>query len=86
MEVREKDKLAQRIPIGGIGFVFDGQPDENGLVLGGVDFDDVMTDAGISPFPLKCIKLLKSYTERSVSGARPVIVKKRPLVYISMRL
>src|SRR6185503_21074766 len=46
MEVREKDNPIRRVPIGGVGFVFDGEPDENGLVLGGVDFDDVITDGG----------------------------------------
>src|SRR5690349_11844857 len=30
MEIREKDKPVQRVPIGGVGFVFDEQPDKNG--------------------------------------------------------
>ena len=41
IELREKDKPAQRVPIGGVGFVFDGQPDKDGLVFAGVDFDKV---------------------------------------------
>ena len=34
---------SQRVPVGGVGFVFDGQPDEDGLVFAGVDFDKVIT-------------------------------------------
>jgi hypothetical protein len=80
MELREKDKPLQRVPIGGVGFVFDGQLDENGLVLGGVDFDEAITDAGIRPLARKCIKRLGSYTERSVRGkGYHVIAWVRPL-------
>ena len=43
IEVREKDKPPQHVPIGGVGFVFDGQPDEDGLVFAGVDFDKVIS-------------------------------------------
>jgi hypothetical protein len=80
MEFREKDKPLQRVPIGGVGYVFDGRPDENGLVFGGVDFDEAITSAGISSYPLRCIRRLRSYTERSVSGnGLHVIAKVRPL-------
>ena len=80
MEVREKDKPVQRVPIGGVGYVFDGKPDKNGLVLGGVDFDEAITDAGIRPLAKKCIKRLGSYTERSVRGkGYHVIAWVRPL-------
>ena len=37
-EVRERNKSVQNLSIGGVGFVFDGQPDEDGLVLAGADF------------------------------------------------
>ena len=33
IELREKDKPTQRAAIGGVGFVFDGQLDEEGLLL-----------------------------------------------------
>src|SRR5208282_259727 len=32
IELREKGKPIQQVPIGGVGFVFDGQSDEDGLV------------------------------------------------------
>ena len=50
IELREKDKPPQRVFIGGIGFVFDGQPDEDGLVFAGVDFDKVISGTEISSF------------------------------------
>src|SRR5438067_9857675 len=31
MELREKGKPVQQVPVGGVGFVFDGQPDADGL-------------------------------------------------------
>jgi hypothetical protein len=34
------------LPIGGVGFVFDGHPDEGELVLGGVDFGKVIIGSG----------------------------------------
>jgi hypothetical protein len=34
------------LPIGGVGFVFDGQPDEGELVLAGFDFDKVIIGSG----------------------------------------
>ena len=43
IELRENGKPIQHMPIGGIGFVFDGRPDEDGLVLAGVDFDKVIS-------------------------------------------
>ena len=39
MELREKGKPVQQLHVGGVGFVFDGQPDADGLVFAGVDFD-----------------------------------------------
>jgi putative DNA primase/helicase len=80
IEVREKDKPVQRMPIGGVGFVFDGQQDENGLVIAGVDFDKVLSDDGIASLAEERVKRLKSYTEKSVSGCGlHVIVKAKPL-------
>ena len=66
--VREKDEPPRRVSVFGVGFVFDGRPDENGLVLGGVDFDAAIKNGSISLFSRKCIKRLKSYAELSVSG------------------
>ena len=43
IEIREKGKPIQQIPVGGVGFVFDGQPDKDGLVIAGVDFDKVIS-------------------------------------------
>ena len=81
IEVREKNKPVQKVPIGGVGFVFDGQPDENGLVLAGIDFDKVVsTKNEISSLAGVRIRHLGSYTEPSVSGGGlHVIVKARPL-------
>jgi hypothetical protein len=81
IEVREKGKPTQRISIGGIGFVFDGQPDENGLVFAGVDFDGVIPrEGGISSFAAERVKRLGSYVEASVSGTGlHVILKAHPL-------
>lgn len=80
MELREKGQSVQRTHIGGVGFVFDGQPDENGLVFGGVDFDKVILEGKIDPVAKKRIEGLRSYTELSVSaGGLHVIVKARPL-------
>jgi len=68
---------SHRVPIGGVGFVFDGVPDENGLVLAGVDFDRVISaDGQIAPLAEKRIKTFGSYCEASVSGqGLHVIVK-----------
>jgi primase-polymerase (primpol)-like protein len=41
-ELQRRDKPPQRVAIGGVGFVFDGQPDEKGFVVAGVDFDKVI--------------------------------------------
>jgi putative DNA primase/helicase len=80
MELREKGKPVQQVPVGGVGFVFDGQPDANGLVFAGVDFDKVISEGKIAPLAKERIKRLRSYTELSVSGGGlHVIVKARPL-------
>ena len=80
MELREKGKPVQQVHVGGVGFVFDGQPDENGLVFAGVDFDKVISGGKIAPLAKERIRRLKSYTELSVSGGGlHVIVKAGPL-------
>lgn len=80
MELREKGKPVQRVPIGGVGFVFDGHPDADGLVFAGVDFDKVISGVDIASLAEERIRRLGSYTERSVSGGGlHVIVKARPL-------
>ena len=80
IEIREKNKPQQRIGIGGVGFVFNGHPDEDGLVCAGVDFDKVITAGDITSFAAERVRRLRSYTERSVSGCGlHVIVKARPL-------
>jgi hypothetical protein len=81
IELREKGKPIQQIPVGGVGFVFDGQPDEDGLVVAGVDFDKVISaDFKIASLAAERIKRLGSYCERSVSGyGLHVIVKSHPL-------
>jgi hypothetical protein len=80
VEVRQRSKLVQRLPIGGIGFVFDGQPDNDGFVYAGVDFDKVITNGKITSIAEERIKRLGSYTERSVSGdGLHVILKARLL-------
>ncbi len=82
IELREKGKPPRRVPIGGIGFVFDGKPDKDGLVFAGADFDKV-TSADcreIASLAVERIKRLGSYYERSVSGyGLHVIVKAGPL-------
>jgi putative DNA primase/helicase len=80
MELREKEKPIQRAPVGGVGFVFDGKPDADGLVFAGVDFDKVILERKIAPLAKERIERLRSYTELSVSGSGlHVIVKARPL-------
>jgi len=80
MELREREKPVQQVPVGGVGFVFDGSPDENGLVFAGVDFDKVISGNRIAPLAKGRIERLRSYTELSVSGGGlHVIVKARPL-------
>ncbi len=80
MELREKGKPTQQVPVGGVGFVFDGQPDADGLVFAGVDFDKVISGREIASLAEERIRRLGSYTERSVSGGGfHVIVKARPL-------
>jgi putative DNA primase/helicase len=80
MELREKQKPVQQVPVGGVGFVFDGNPDTDGLVFAGVDFDKVILEGEIAPLAKERIKRLGSYTELSVSGSGlHVIVKARAL-------
>jgi len=80
VEVREKNKPPRRAPVGGVGFVFDGKPDENGLVFAGVDFDSGAFKGGVASFAQERIKRLGSYLEASVSGTGlHVIVKAHPL-------
>jgi hypothetical protein len=77
-----REKIGNRfVPIGGVGFVFDNQPDESGLVLAGVDFDHVISTEGkIAQSAAEHIKRLGSYWERSVSGSGiHVICKAEPL-------
>src|SRR5262249_47274161 len=77
IEFREKGRSPQRVPVGGVGFVFDGQPDEQGLVFAGVDFDKVVSGGDqIASLAEERIRRLGSYTEPSVSGVGlHVIVK-----------
>ncbi len=64
----------------GIGFVFDGEPDENGLVYAGVDFDSQAFEGEGSFLIAELIDGLGSYVETSVSGAGlHVITKANPL-------
>jgi hypothetical protein len=80
IELREKGKPIQQIPVGGVGFVFDGQPDKDGFVFAGIDFDKVISRGEIASIAQERIRRLGSYTERSVSGnGLHVIVKARPL-------
>lgn len=80
IEVHERGSGPKRVPIGGIGFVFDGKPDENGLVYAGVDFDKVISNNEIASIAVERIKRIGSYTELSVSNTGlHVIVKARPL-------
>ncbi|MBR1275620.1 AAA family ATPase [Bradyrhizobium sp. AUGA SZCCT0283] len=80
MELRERGKPVQQAPVGGIGFVFDGQPGADGLVFAGVDFDKVISGGEIASLAQERIRRLGSYTEQSVSrGGLHVIVKARPL-------
>jgi hypothetical protein len=80
IEFREKGTPPQRVPIGGVGFVFDGKPDENGLLYAGVDFDSGAFKDEIATFSAERVKRLGSYIEASVSGTGVhVIVKARPL-------
>ena len=59
-----------------MGFVFDGQPDANGLVFAGVDFDKVVSGNDVTSLALERIKRLGSYTERSVSGTGLHVIAK----------
>jgi hypothetical protein len=80
IKIHEKDKPPQHVSIGGVGFVFDGQPDGDGLVFAGIDFDKVITGKVIASLAKERISRFGSYTEQSVSGRGfHVIVKARPL-------
>jgi hypothetical protein len=70
----------QQVPVGGVGFVFDGKPDADGLVFAGVDLDKVISGREITSLAEERIQRLGSYTERSVSGGGyHIIVRARPL-------
>jgi primase-polymerase (primpol)-like protein len=58
VELRQKGELPQRVFIGGVGFVFDGQPDDNGLVFAGIDFDKVISGGEIASLAKERIKRL----------------------------
>ena len=82
IELREKGKPPRRVPVAGVGFIFDGKPDKDGLVFAGVDFDKVISPdyKEIASLAGERIKRLGSYCERSVSGyGLHVIVKAHPL-------
>jgi hypothetical protein len=80
IELRDKKKPSQNVPIGGIGFVFDGRQDEDGFVYAGIDFDKVSTSDDIASLARERIERLGSYVEASVSGhGLHVIVKAKPL-------
>ncbi len=80
VELHEKDKPAQRHPVSGVGFVFDGQPDNDGLVYAGVDFDSGAFKDEVASFAQEQVKRLGSYYEASVSGTGVhVIVRAYPL-------
>jgi putative DNA primase/helicase len=78
--LREKDKPIQHVPVGGVGFVFDGKPDQDGLVFAGVDFDSEAFNEDIASLSAERVKRFGSYLEVSPSGnGVHVIVKARPL-------
>jgi putative DNA primase/helicase len=81
MELHERGKPVQQAAVGGVGFVFDGLPDADGLAFAGVDFDKVIPPMGeISSFAAERVKRLGSYFEQSVSETGlHVILKARPL-------
>jgi len=60
--LREKGKPIQHIPVGGVGFVFDGRRDEDGLVFAGIDFDKVISGGEIASIAQERIRRLGSYT------------------------
>jgi primase-polymerase (primpol)-like protein len=72
---KRKNTATQQIPMGGVGFMFDGRPDKDGLVFAGVEFE-----GGRSSFAIKCIKSIGSYFEEGTFGtALHVILKAHPL-------
>src|SRR5262249_20872547 len=80
IEVRQRGEPVQQLPLGGVGFVFDGKPDSDGLVYAGVDFDSKALKGQILSFSRERVKRFGSYIETSVSGTGVhVIVKVNPL-------
>jgi hypothetical protein len=80
IEVHERGKPPQHVPVGGVGFVFDGRQDEDGLVFTGIDFDKAISGGVVASLAEARIKRIGSYTERSVSDTGfHIIVKARPL-------
>ena len=80
IELRVNRKQTEQLAIGGVGFVFDGQADKDGLVFAGIDFDRVISGGEIASLAQERIKRIGSYTERSVSGnGLHVIAKAQPL-------
>jgi primase-polymerase (primpol)-like protein len=66
--------------VSGVGFVFDGQPDENGLVYAGVDFDSEEFAGEGSIRVAEWVDRFGSYVETSVSGeGLHAITKAHPL-------
>jgi hypothetical protein len=64
----------------GIGFVFDGEPDNDGLVYAGVDFDHQACEGEMAVQTAEWVDSLGSYVETSVSGTgMHVILKAQPL-------
>ena len=81
IEFRQKGESPRRVPIGGVGFVFDGRPDQDGLVYAGIDFDHaISTEGNITSLAEERIRRIGSYFEISVSGrGLHGIVKAKPL-------
>jgi primase-polymerase (primpol)-like protein len=80
LEIRERGKPIQQVPIGGVGFVFNGKPDDHGLVYAGVDFDNEACEGERSIHTAEWVDSLGSYSETSVSGrGLHVILKAKAL-------
>ena len=78
--LREKDRSIQKVIIGGVGFVFNGEANKDGLVFAGVDFDSGAFNEDIASLSAERVKRFGSYVEASPSGnGVHVIVKARPL-------
>jgi primase-polymerase (primpol)-like protein len=66
--------------LSGVGFVFDGQPDENGLVYAGADFDSEAFAGEGSIRVAEWVDRFGSYVETGVSGeGLHAITKAHPL-------